>query len=115
MAKITLEEFEQRLKTLEADQNWMRLLLKSSGIDGPWISPAQAAAALGLSRDRIMKAIEQAETVRASATKKQEFLLYGIHYRNDQDENSDKPAWKINLQNFSEVWNSTPPDQRKVG
>ncbi|NJR37771.1 MAG: hypothetical protein HC781_01695 [Leptolyngbyaceae cyanobacterium CSU_1_4] len=113
MARPTLEELEQRLKLLEADQGWMRLVLKSNGIDGPWVTPAQAGAVLGLSRDRLMDAIGKAEALRIA--KKQGFLTYGKHYRNDQDESSDKPAWKINLPAFSEVWHATPPDQRKVG
>lgn len=105
---ITLE---QRLKTLEAEHAWIRQMLEAFGLEGPWLSPAKAATALGLSRDRIMDEIELAEQYRIK--NKRGDVVYGRHYRNIQNPlTSVKAAWQVNVVEFQKVL-EIPPDERR--
>jgi len=76
-----------------------------------WLWPAKAAALLGVSRDRIMNEIETAELMRI--LKKRGDVIYGTHYRNIQNPNSENATWQVHVLKFEEVL-AIPPDQRKV-
>lgn len=111
-AKITSEKLEQRLARLEAQQKWVSRVLEAYGIRGVWLSPAKAAALLGVGRDHIIAEIERAEQART--LKCPSDLRCGHDYRNVQDPtNSEKPTWQVNITGFDRVL-SIPPDERKV-
>jgi len=109
--KLKLIDLAQRIEFLEAHLQWMQRVLESYGIRGVWLSPARAAALLGVSRDRIMAEIETAESMRV--LNKRGDLIYGVHYRNIQDPNSENATWQVHVIKFEEVL-AIPPDQRKV-
>ena len=111
-AKITFEKLEQRLARLEAQQKWVSRVLEAYGIRGVWLSPAKAAALLGVGRDRIIAEIERAEQARV--LKRPSDRRYGQDYRNVQDPaDSEKPTWKVNITGFDRIL-AIPPDERKV-
>lgn len=99
---------------LQADVEWMRSLLEAQGVNGPWLTPNEAAAILGISRDRIMDEIDAAEYARIN--RKKSDLTYGEHYFNAQNPHDTKiqrPTWKVHLQKFGAVL-KLPPDQRRI-
>jgi hypothetical protein len=113
--QLTLVELAAKIAQLEAAQEWMQQLLEAQGIKGPWLSPAKAAAIIGVSRDRIMDEIEAAERLRAIG--KRGDVLYGIHYRNIaniHDPSVESSTWQIHVVKFAEIM-TIPPEQRKVG
>nr|WP_290223998.1 hypothetical protein [Trichocoleus desertorum] len=110
-AKLTLAELNQRLEIVEAQQQWFSRVLETYGIRGLWLSPGKAAPLLGVSRDRIMAEIERAERMRATNQKGD--LIYGAHYRNIGDPESELPTWQVHVAEFEKLL-AIPPDQRKL-
>lgn len=108
---LKLMDLAQRIDFLEAHLKWVQRVLEAYGIRGVWFSPAKAAALLGISRDRIMTEIDNAEEMRA--LNKRGDLIYGTHYRNIQDPNSENATWQVHVIKFEEML-AIPPDQRKV-
>jgi hypothetical protein len=110
----TLADLAAKISQLEAAQEWMKQLLETQGIKGPWLSPAKAAAIIGVSRDRIMDEIEAAEKLRVKGKKGDVF--YGIHYRNIaniHDPSIESSTWQVHFVKFAEVL-AIPPDQRNI-
>lgn len=101
-----LTALRRELKAIAAEQEWMRSLLAANGIEGPWMSPQQAATALGKGRSAVMDDIKMAESKRIA--KQRWPMRYGKHYRNDGKQ--EKPCWKICLPKYQEFVN-IPPDQ----
>lgn len=108
----TIETMKLEIQSQREEINWMRLVLKQAGVDGPWVSPQVAAIATGRSRIRVMQDIEAAEAWRIKGRKWN--LVYGVHYRNDQGINSEQPTWKVHLGEYYE-FTKIPPDQLKAG
>jgi hypothetical protein len=103
---------KQILLQLKADIEWMRELLAAQGVNGPWLTPNEAAPILGISRDRIMDEIEAAEYARIN--RKKSDLIYSEHYFNAQNPHDTKiqrATWKIHFQKFGKVI-QLPPEQR---
>jgi hypothetical protein len=114
-SQLKLSDLAEKIAQLEVTQSWMQQLLETQGIKGPWLSPAKAAAIIGVSRDRLMDEIEAAERLRAQGKKGD--LIYGIHYRNIaniHDPDVDSSTWQIHFVKFADIM-TIPPDQRKVG
>jgi hypothetical protein len=109
MTRPTLAELQQRIDRLEAEQAWFRRVLETYGIRGLWMSPAKAAPLLGVSMDKIKGEIHRAE--RKRALKQSCKLLYGVHYRNLQDEEAQDPTWQVHVAEFDRFL-SIPPDER---
>lgn len=116
---LTVTELQKKLDALEQNNQivvqelkWMKLVLKMVGVDGVWVSPEVAATAVGRSRDRVMGDIETAERWRHVKGKNWN-LVYGVHYRNDQRQDSKQASWKVNLTEYYE-FTKIPPDQLKA-
>ncbi len=107
----TIETLKLEIQTQREELNWMRLVLKQAGVNGPWVSPQVAAFATGRSRDRVMQDIETAEAWRIKGRKWN--LVYGVHYRNDQGVDATQPSWKVHLSEYYE-FTKIPPDQLKA-
>ena len=102
-------DLPQKIVEIEARQQWLENVLATCGVTGPWCSPNEASKLLGVSRDRIMDEIRDAENARA--TRKKSDLCYGIHYRNVQQATGDRPTWQICIPKFAEIM-AIPPDER---
>ena len=100
------------LKELDEVVAWMQQILAAQQIDGPWLSPAQAAPILGVNRNWILREIHVAEQQRIQ--RKPSDLRLGVHYRDVRDPSTSKPCWKVNFQEFQKIL-AIPPDQRKIG
>lgn len=107
-----LSDLETHLRLVESQQEWMLMIIRAYGIEGPWVSPAQAGVVFGLGRDRIMDDVEVAERLRLQG--KPSDMQYGIHYRNDQGADAVKGSWKINILEYRSIL-KIPPDQRRFG
>lgn len=99
------------LEAIKAELAWLRQVIEAYGVKGPWVSPQVAAAIHCLSRNTIMRAIYEAERLRA--IHKPSDLLYGVHYRAIGDVNSS-PSWQVNLIAWGEFL-KIPPERRKTG
>jgi hypothetical protein len=87
---------EVPIKVMELEAR-VRLIEAVTGINGPWLSPAQAAKILPISRDRILSEIQAAEQKRGA--RKTSDLIYGEHYFNTSD-SGERPSWKIHCTKF---------------
>lgn len=105
-------QLKQQLQLVNEQINWMRLVVKMAGVDGPWVSPQVAGIATGRSRFRVMADIETAEEWRTQRGKNWN-MVYGVHYRNDQGQDSAVAAWKVHLIEYYE-FTKIPPDQLRV-
>jgi hypothetical protein len=85
-------------------------LLEGCGLQ-PWLSPEQAAAFFGVSRDSIVREIRGAEELRL-AGKKSDFH-FGTHYRQKRA-NAKVPRWQVNVLKWREVM-AIAPEQRRAG
>lgn len=98
------------LEALKAKVDWMEQILKANGVEGPWLTPPRAAPILGVSRDKILAEIKNAEYRRAN--RKPSDLTYGTHYRNVADPGAEVPAWQVHITEFAEFL-KIPPEERK--
>ncbi|MBW4619297.1 MAG: hypothetical protein KME17_08050 [Cyanosarcina radialis HA8281-LM2] len=97
---------EQRVRVLEQKVEWMSQILSAHSIDGPWLSPAKAAAILGVSRHRLIEEIQQAQL------EKNTDLKCGIHYRHKGKVGAVRPSWQVNVVEFAKLL-AIPPQHRK--
>lgn len=100
--KITALECE--VQDLKRQLTLLAEMLESCGLQ-PWLSPEQAAAVLGVSRDSIVRDIRRAEEFRL-AGKKSDFQ-FGIHYRQKRA-NAKTPRWQVNVLKWREVMAIVP-------
>lgn len=110
--QIEVAALKAELATLRAEQEWQRSILEAHGIKGPWLTPAEAAPLIGLSKERIIAEINAAEKARVN--KRRSDLKYGQHYINAQnphDSSISVPRYKIHYREFAQVVHR-PPDQR---
>ena len=107
-----LANLKQQLQLLSEQVDWMKLVVKMAGVDGPWVSPQIVGAAIGRSSERIRQDIQTAEEWRARG--KKWHLVYGVHYRNDQAVNASQATWKVHLPKYYEFVVAVPPDQLRV-
>lgn len=107
-----VNELRAEQLSMREQLEWMRLLLKVQGVEGPWVSPAVAGQATGRSRDRVLQDIAIAEEWRNLHGKNWD-LVYGKHYRNDQSPDARQATWKVNLLEYAE-FTRIPPDQLRV-
>jgi hypothetical protein len=114
MTPKSIAELNQELSRIKAELEWMREVLAANRFDGPWLSPTEAAALIGVSHDRILAEITAAERLRHSNKKSD--LIYGEHYFNainPHNTKSSKPTWKVHFLKFGQVIKN-PPEQRKI-
>ncbi len=112
--QLTLSKLAAEIEQLKAEQQWMKQVLETQGVKGPWLSPPKAAPLLGISHDRIMSELEAAESLRALG--KRSDLIYGIHYRNIANVHNPETkysTWQVHLVKLSEIL-MIPPDQRRL-
>lgn len=107
-----LAELKQQHQLVNEQLEWLRMVVRMVGIDGPWVTPQVAGKLLGRSRERVMADINLAETLRTNNRQQTDFI-YGTHYRNDQTHDSGQPTWKVHLLKYAE-YTTIPPDQIKV-
>jgi|GEM_PF-849605 len=111
MAKqLNLQSLLSRIEQQDETIAWMRQVLATQQIDGPWVSPDVAATLLCVSRHRVMNEIQSAEVQRAN--RQSGDLAYGQHYRNVQDPIASRPTWQVNFVEFKKILD-IPPDRRK--
>lgn len=111
---MSIKELQQQIEQIKTEFEWMRSLLAAQGVNGPWLTPNEAAPLLGISGDRIKDEIAAAEYARINGKKSD--LIYGEHYFNAQnphDINIKKPSWKIHFQRFGDVV-KVPTEQRII-
>jgi hypothetical protein len=105
MAKSKTAQIEQKLEALQAQMSQVQLLLNAVGINGPWVTLQVASAALALPVSRLRDECDRAEDKRAKKEKCD--LIYGTHYRIDNDPHDPEPpqrrTFKVHLQNFQRV------------
>jgi DNA anti-recombination protein RmuC len=106
--KITVLESE--VKALKHQVSLLANLLEGCGVQ-TWLSPEQAAAFLGVSRDSIVREIRRAEDLRQSG-KKSDFT-FGTHYRQKRAD-AKVPRWQVNVLEWREVM-AIAPEHRRVG
>lgn len=112
MSPPSLSDLHAKLQLLETNLQYLNRSLRAYGLPiGLWLSPSKAAIVLGISGDRIKREIQRAEQQRATGKKGD--LVYGKHYRNDQDPEAIDPTWKVNIIEFSEFL-KIPPDDRQL-
>jgi hypothetical protein len=91
---------------LEQKVEWMSQILAARSIEGAWLSPAKAAAILGVSRHRLMEEIQQVQLQKNSD------LKCGIHYRHKGKAGAVRPNWQVNAVEFAKVL-TIPPQHRQ--
>ena len=105
-----IAELNAEVDGLKAQVGLLTELVQGLGIQ-PWLTPGQAAAFLGVSRDMIVRDIREAEELRR-AGKKSDFLL-GTHYR-PKRANANVPRWQVNVLKWREVM-AIAPEKRCAG
>jgi hypothetical protein len=101
---------EGEVQTLKHQVSLLSNLLEGCGLQ-PWLSPEQAAAFLGMSRDSIVREIRQAEMSRLAGQKSD--FEFGTHYRQKRA-NAKVPRWQVNVLKWREVM-AIAPEKRRVG
>jgi len=76
----TIADLSKELAQVRAELEWIRQVLAANRFEGPWLSPPDAAALIGVSADRILSEIKAAERLRQA--RKKSDLIYGEHYFN---------------------------------
>ncbi|MEP0872459.1 hypothetical protein NDA01_21825 [Trichocoleus desertorum AS-A10] len=105
-----IAELNAEVDGLRTQVGLLTELVQGIGIES-WLTPAQAAAFLGVSRDMIVRDIREAEGLRR-AGKKSDFVL-GTHYR-PKRANANVPRWQVNVLKWREVM-AIAPEKRCVG
>jgi len=104
-----MESTEQ--KQLIKDVAWLKAIVQTTiGVNGPWMTPNQAAACLCVGATWLLEEIKLAEQLRAIQAKPH--LKFGLHYRDDQSSKANQSTWKINVTAMQEFL-SKPPSERK--
>jgi hypothetical protein len=114
-------ELQQKLSLYEAR---LEVLEGFCQVQGPWLTPTQAAKLTPLSRRRCMSEIAIAEQNRKA--RKKTDLIYGVHYWNSlfpfdlipevgtiEDNGKAKNAWQIHYKKFWDVV-SQPLENRNL-
>ncbi|MBW4490775.1 MAG: hypothetical protein KME12_23625 [Trichocoleus desertorum ATA4-8-CV12] len=121
--RLTLLQLEERINKLQAEvqmlraeQDWMKRVFQVYGINGPWVSPQQAADLSCISREGVMWHVRRAERFRE--LKRDCECKYGIHYRQIPKTKDDQPrintAWQIHVIEFEKLL-AVPQDNLKAG
>jgi crotonobetainyl-CoA:carnitine CoA-transferase CaiB-like acyl-CoA transferase len=98
------------VESLKNQVSHLTRIVEACGLPiSPWLTPAEAAKILGISRDRLITEIQQAEQARLGRSKYP--FIYGKHYRNIADANGNRPTWQINLAQ-AEQYFRLPPELR---
>jgi hypothetical protein len=100
---------DAEIKTLRAQLTLLTELVEGVGLQ-PWLSPGEAAAFLGVSRDSIIRDIRQAEKLRF-ADRKGDFQ-FGIHYRQKRA-GATVPRWQVNVFEWRKIMGIAP--EQRVG
>ncbi len=109
--QLNLKDLKAIVERQAVKINWMAEVLAAQGIEGPWLTPPQAAPILQVGVDRIKREIARAESQRKRGIKSD--LAYGKHYWNKQDpEKGGRAALDVSL--FREVL-KIPPENRNLG
>lgn len=100
----------EEVASLKTQVSHLTKIFEACGLPiSPWLTPAEAAKILGISRDRLITEIQQAEQARLRRQKYP--FTYGKHYRNIADANGHRPTWQLNL-GQAELYFRLPPEQR---
>ena len=98
------------VESLKTQVSHLTKIFEACGLPiSPWLSPAESAKILGLSRDRLIAEIQLAEQARLGRRKHP--FIYGKHYRNIADANGNRPTWQLNP-GQAEHYFRLPPEQR---
>jgi hypothetical protein len=109
--KMNLPEVVNKLLSLTSRVEFIERYLK---VSGEWLTPAQAAEVMPLSKERILQEIRIAEQRRIGHRKCD--LIYGIHYYNTlfpfdhvpgeglvENEEKSRARWMVHRDRFWEV------------
>lgn len=107
-------ELVARVRQLEEQVQEMTALLAQIQ-PAAFISPAQAAPLLGISRDTLIAKIHRAEELRQNGLPPE--LRYGIHYQAKSESmiGTLGVRWQVNVAEWKRLKRSVSPENRIVG